>query len=176
MAVETSLCRMAYKVTATTSSLFFDAKIKYRSRRSYVTLSLLVSSSTTMLRSTLRAAFVVTRRSFASASDQLVRLSVDSGVAVLTMQNAPVNALSLEMCQAISGAIETAEAEGSTQALVLQSDLPTVFSSGLDIQEMYKPDANRLVAFWKSFQNLYFTLYGSRLACIAGKTHSVLSR
>ena len=42
-----------------------------------------------------------------------------------------------------------------------------IFSAGLDLTEMYNPDLDRLKAFWKSFQNLYFSLYGSRLATIA---------
>lgn len=33
--------------------------------------------------------------------------------------------------------------------------------------EMHQPDLDRLRSFWKSFQQLYFSLYGSRLACIA---------
>jgi 3,2-trans-enoyl-CoA isomerase len=59
------------------------------------------------------------------------------------------------------------EKDSNIQALVIQSSLPTVFSSGLDILEMYQPNADRIVQFWKSFQRLYYTLYGSRLACIA---------
>lgn len=53
------------------------------------------------------------------------------------------------------------------QAMVLLSNGPTTFSAGLDIMEMYQPKADRLRLFWSSFQELYFTLYGSRLACIA---------
>lgn len=131
-----------------------------------------------MFRSFSRSARILSssRRSFSSsASDQLVHLSVDSGVATVTMQNGPVNALSLEMCQALSSAIRTAEAESSTQALILQSASPTIFSSGLDIMEMHKPNSDRLVEFWRSFQDLYFALYGSRLACIAGKKRKQLS-
>jgi Delta3-Delta2-enoyl-CoA isomerase len=32
---------------------------------------------------------------------------------------------------------------------------------------MNKPDPSRLISFWESFQDLYMTLYGSRLACVA---------
>lgn len=42
-----------------------------------------------------------------------------------------------------------------------------IFSAGLDLTEMYNPNRERLKAFWSSFQQLYFHLYGSRLACIA---------
>jgi len=50
---------------------------------------------------------------------------------------------------------------------VLQSSSPTIFSAGLDLVEMNRPDPDRLVAFWRSFQQLYLDLYGSRLACVA---------
>ena len=59
------------------------------------------------------------------------------------------------------------EQDPKIQALILRSSIPTIFSAGLDLTELYKPDWDRLDAFWKSFQNLYFALYGSRLACIA---------
>lgn len=59
------------------------------------------------------------------------------------------------------------ESNEEIQALVLQSSSPTIFSAGLDLMEMHDPKPERLDAFWRSFQNLYFALYGSRLACIA---------
>ena len=59
------------------------------------------------------------------------------------------------------------EASQDTQALVLSSALPSTFSAGLDLSEMYQPENSRLKSFWKSHQQLYMDLYGSRLACIA---------
>jgi len=53
------------------------------------------------------------------------------------------------------------------KALVLQSSNPSIFSAGLDIMELHNPKLDRLTEFWKSFQQLYLDLYGSRLACIA---------
>ena len=69
--------------------------------------------------------------------------------------------------QAISTAVQTAQADKSIQALVLQSAKPSVFSAGLDLTELHKPDETRLRQFWHSFQQCYLDLYGSRLACIA---------
>jgi Delta3-Delta2-enoyl-CoA isomerase len=68
---------------------------------------------------------------------------------------------------ALIAAIEEAECEPKIEALILQSDAKTTFSAGLDIMEMHKPEKDRLYTFWKSFQQLYMILYGSRLACIA---------
>lgn len=38
---------------------------------------------------------------------------------------------------------------------------PTVFSSGLDIFEMYKPDPKRARDFWRTLQDCWLKLYGS---------------
>jgi Delta3-Delta2-enoyl-CoA isomerase len=73
----------------------------------------------------------------------------------------------LNRCQALVKSIQDAESNPKIQALVLQSNGPTTFSAGLDIMEMHQPQFERLRSFWQSFQQLYFTLYGSRLACIA---------
>jgi Delta3-Delta2-enoyl-CoA isomerase len=65
------------------------------------------------------------------------------------------------------------------QALVLASSNPKVFSAGLDLKELYPqppPDStsdmkagssDRLIKFWKSFQQVYLELYGCRLATVA---------
>lgn len=69
--------------------------------------------------------------------------------------------------QALSGAVKEAEQDKKIQALVLRSANPSIFSAGLDLQEMHKPEMDRLRNFWTSFQQLYIDLHGSRLACIA---------
>jgi 3,2-trans-enoyl-CoA isomerase len=70
-------------------------------------------------------------------------------------------------CKALSGSIKQAEKDRKIQALILTSSKPSIFSAGLELTEMHKPDMKRLVMFWSSFQDLYLDLYGSRLACIA---------
>jgi 3,2-trans-enoyl-CoA isomerase len=44
---------------------------------------------------------------------------------------------------------------------------PEIFCAGLDLTELYKPDADRLPKFWESTQQVYIDLYGSRLATVA---------
>ena len=52
--------------------------------------------------------------------------------------------------------------------MVVTSSLHSIFSAGLDLTELYDPDPNqRLPEFWRSFQQLYLDLYGSRLSTIA---------
>ena len=52
------------------------------------------------------------------------------------------------------------------QVFFLQ-DIPNIFSAGMDIHEMYKPNVVRLEKFWSTFQTLWINLYGSRLPVIA---------
>lgn len=115
-----------------------------------------------------KATRLPTARWFSAKTDLvLTTIDEDTGVATVTMNQAPVNSLSMEMCQAISEGIQQAESHKNVQSLVLASSLPSVFCAGLDIMEMHQPDEQRLTEFWHSFQQLYFDLYGSRLATIA---------
>lgn len=70
-------------------------------------------------------------------------------------------------CQALSHAIQEVESNDSIQGLVLSSSLSSIFCAGLDMNELYQPNTDRLVQFWTSFQQVYIDLYGSRLAGMA---------
>ncbi|GMI31147.1 hypothetical protein TrRE_jg11439 [Triparma retinervis] len=103
-----------------------------------------------------------------SATRTYVNLSKPStSVAVLELDRAPVNSLSKEMADAVSAAIKEAEGDDKVQALVLKSSNPKIFSAGLDITEMNNPEVERLEDFWRSIQDLFLTLYGSRLSTVA---------
>jgi Delta3-Delta2-enoyl-CoA isomerase len=105
-----------------------------------------------------------------SRNNDLVTLesSPDTGIATLRMHRAPANSLSMEMMQAISDAIQTAESDKKIQSLILTSSLTNgIFSAGLELTELYQPDLARLPKFWESFQQLYLDLYGSRLSTLA---------
>eukprot|EP00534_Pseudo-nitzschia_fraudulenta_P001063 CAMPEP_0201121438 /NCGR_PEP_ID=MMETSP0850-20130426/5323_1 /ASSEMBLY_ACC=CAM_ASM_000622 /TAXON_ID=183588 /ORGANISM="Pseudo-nitzschia fraudulenta, Strain WWA7" /LENGTH=341 /DNA_ID=CAMNT_0047387893 /DNA_START=124 /DNA_END=1149 /DNA_ORIENTATION=- len=95
--------------------------------------------------------------------------SEDRKTAVLRMHRAPANALSMEMCTALSESIRELDEKatsdnGGPTAVVLASSLPSkIFSAGLDIPtELYRPDPDRLPRFWSSFQQLFLDLYGSK--------------
>lgn len=126
-----------------------------------------------VLRTKARRSFVSrfsrcsSNRFLSTASEDLVKISVEESVATLTMNRRPVNSLSLEMCLAMSSAIKDIEQNSKVQSLVLSSSNPSIFSAGLDMKEMYNPDHDRLNEFWTSFQQLFIDLYGSRLATIA---------
>jgi len=100
--------------------------------------------------------------------ENLVQTKVNGGTATLTLSRPPVNSLSLELCQSISGAVNFLETQyPNLQGVVIKSSNPSVFSAGLDLMELHNPDRERLSKFWISFQNVFVSLYGTRLATVA---------
>lgn len=75
------------------------------------------------------------------------------------MARKPVNSLNLELLTDLKEALLNAQKDGS-RGVVLTSSLPTIFSAGLDIMEMYKPDDTRVENFWTTLQDTWMTLYG----------------
>lgn len=84
----------------------------------------------------------------------------------------------------IADAIRKARKDPKMQALVLASSNPKVFCAGLDLNELHPQpppppaddagggnsvaeSSDRLIRFWKSFQQVYLELYGCRLATVA---------
>lgn len=49
-----------------------------------------------------------------------------------------------------------------------------MFSAGLDILEMYKPDPQRVKEFWTNLQGLWIKLYGSSVPSAAAINVSIL--
>lgn len=45
--------------------------------------------------------------------------------------------------------------------------VPTIFSAGLDIMEMYKPDLQRAELFWTTLQDVWLKLFGSKFITAA---------
>jgi 3,2-trans-enoyl-CoA isomerase len=80
------------------------------------------------------------------------------GDTIISMLRPPVNSLSLEMSVELRKALENA-IDNNAKGIILTSSLPSVFSGGLDILEMYKPDIQRCTDFWHSLQDLWLTLY-----------------
>lgn len=75
------------------------------------------------------------------------------------MARPPVNSLNLELLEELK--ISLIEAQKSNcRGIVLTSSLPAIFSAGLDIMEMYKPDIKRFTAYWHTLQDTWMTLYG----------------
>lgn len=104
----------------------------------------------------------------------------NTGIAVVTMQRLPVNSLNLDLITELSSTIDQLEINKSRGLILTSVSVGTinyifviilmqvymtqasssVFSAGLDIMEMYKPDINRVTQFWSKLQDLWIKLYG----------------
>ncbi|KAF0699552.1 Aste57867_9889 [Aphanomyces stellatus] len=89
------------------------------------------------------------------------------GYAVMRMNRPPVNSLNLELLQSLDATLASLETDKSIKGVVLASSNPKIFSAGLDLLELHRPDTTRLREFWRSLQHLYMRLYMSPLATVA---------
>ncbi|CAH1180350.1 unnamed protein product [Phaedon cochleariae] len=122
-------------------------------------MALLCFQSLRMLRSGIRCM---------SQNAQLVSLTVNdkTGVATLSLQRPPVNSLNLELLTEISSAL-TEATDNNSRGLILTSTNDGVFSAGLDILEMYKPNLDRVKEFWTKLQETWIKLYQTAYPTVA---------
>ena len=72
------------------------------------------------------------------------------GIATLSLSSPPANLLNTYLLRHLTSAIR--QAEEDAEGIVLTSALPSIYSGGLDIQELYRPQPARLRQFRTSFQ------------------------
>ena len=108
-----------------------------------------------------------TMANFSSEGLVLVEKDPENHTAVVTMNRPPVNSLNLELLLELRQAIDGLDEDPNMHGFVLASSSKNVFSAGLDIQEMHRPDRERLADFWEALQNVFFSLYGTGLATVA---------
>jgi len=117
--------------------------------------------------STSSSASTSTSSSKVEEEDNLVKIEIDNNIATLILNRKPVNSLSFELLTAISSSIKEVEKDRKVNSLIIKSSSRATFSAGLDLTELYNPSPTRLPKFWRSFQQLFIDLYGSRLATVA---------
>ncbi|XP_072394287.1 enoyl-CoA delta isomerase 1, mitochondrial-like [Diabrotica undecimpunctata] len=100
------------------------------------------------------------------ASFVSVTVNDKNGVATLEMQRPPVNSLNYELLSQLSSTLTDLE-KNKSRGLILTSKNDGVFSAGLDILEMYKPDQERIKLFWTALQDTWIKLYGSSYPTVA---------
>ena len=102
---------------------------------------------------------VYLRRFYATGS-KLVETTRDNdtGIDIVSMARAPVNSLNTELLGALKISLLEAQSNRS-KGIILTSSLPTIFSAGLDITEMYNRDKKQLTNFWTTLQDTWLTLY-----------------
>ncbi|XP_033211392.1 enoyl-CoA delta isomerase 1, mitochondrial-like [Belonocnema kinseyi] len=105
-------------------------------------------------------------KSFSSQAKSVEVQQNDTGVTIVSMARAPVNSLNLEFLTELTTTLNEVKKQ-KTKGIVLTSSLPTIFSAGLDIMEMYKPDISRCTQFWTTLQDFWLTLYGLEIPIAA---------
>ncbi|XP_043197402.1 enoyl-CoA delta isomerase 1, mitochondrial-like [Amphibalanus amphitrite] len=125
------------------------------------------------LRQASRPAILVMRNSSRFASQSALKVEVideQKGIGEICLQNPPVNSLHSELLTGLADGVKTLEKDGC-RAFLLSSAIPGIFSAGLNLLEMHNQERQDLLNYWARVQNMFLTLYGTRLisiACITG--------
>lgn len=85
-------------------------------------------------------------------------------VASVTLNRPPVNSFDVAFTDELTRALKESE---EVDALILKSKNPSVFSSGLDLHDLFAQPRSHLELFWQHVQDLWLQLYSSRLPTIA---------
>jgi 3,2-trans-enoyl-CoA isomerase len=91
----------------------------------------------------------------------------DKGYVIFKLNRAPVNSLNLEFLTELNIQLEKFEESKDFKGVILTSNLPNIFSGGLDITEMYQCKPDRVRQFWVALQDFWLKLYGSNKIYIA---------
>ena len=104
-------------------------------------------------------------------TSQFVKVrSVEHGghtVATVTLNKPPVNSFDSKFTDELVNALRSIEESKEVDALVLKSDCPNVFSSGLDLNDLFSQPRSHLELFWRRVQDLWLQLYSSKLPTVA---------
>ncbi|XP_008049511.1 enoyl-CoA delta isomerase 1, mitochondrial [Carlito syrichta] len=85
----------------------------------------------------------------------------------MKFKNPPVNSLSLDFLTELVINLEKLENDKTFRGLVVTSDCPGVFSSGLDLREMCGRNPAHYAEYWKAVQELWLRFYLSNLVVVA---------
>jgi 3,2-trans-enoyl-CoA isomerase len=94
-------------------------------------------------------------------------IETKSNYAILSLNRAPVNSLNLDFLTSLNIQLDKLEENKSIDGVILTSNIPNIFSAGLDIMEMYKATPERASQFWRALQDVWIKLYGSSNILIA---------
>lgn len=91
---------------------------------------------------------------------KFIQFSTDAdGVATVKFNRGPVNSLSLEFFEEFTQWMMWMGDAEEIKAVILSSNIPSVFSAGIDIGELYQPKEDRFPMFWSAFQHYFITLH-----------------
>ncbi|XP_057331980.1 enoyl-CoA delta isomerase 1, mitochondrial-like [Microplitis mediator] len=101
----------------------------------------------------------ISKRNYSAAGNLITVTKNDTtNTSILSLARPPVNGLNLELLTEFNDSLKKIVKDGS-KGVIITSSLPTIFSGGLDIMEMFKPDMKRARQFWEQLQETWFTLY-----------------
>lgn len=134
--------------------------------------SILGLRSTPSPLASLKSSFATSSSTPASTTDDKPSLLYmehvkDKNYAILKMNRAPVNSLNLDFLTELNIQLDKVEQSNDINGVVLTSQIPNIFSAGLDILEMYQIKADRGKQFWNTLQDFWLKLYGSNKIYIA---------
>lgn len=91
---------------------------------------------------------------------QFVEYEVVEGVAEITMNRGPVNAINMQLAREVVDAYHRARHDDQARAVILTSALPTVFSAGVDLKAALDYDGQQLrrlieVFYYEMHEALY---------------------
>lgn len=81
-----------------------------------------------------------------------------TGVYTVCFSRPPVNSLNLELLHELNQWMLWLGSTDEIKAVILSSAIPTVFSAGLDLSELHRPQPERFTAFWHAFQETWIIL------------------
>ncbi|EFN66810.1 3,2-trans-enoyl-CoA isomerase, mitochondrial [Camponotus floridanus] len=101
---------------------------------------------------------VYLRRFYATTPKLIETTRDDTGIDIISMAKPPVNSINTELLSALKTSLLEAQSNRS-KGVILTSSLPTIFSAGLDITEMFTNDKKKITDFWSTLQDTWLTLY-----------------
>ena len=95
----------------------------------------------------------------------MIESTTQDGVAVLAMRHGKANALDIELCQALCGALDDAVAGGA--AAVVLTGAGTVFSAGVDLKQVTAGREGYVAAFLPELRRVFTRLAALELPVVA---------
>ncbi|KYM93502.1 PREDICTED: enoyl-CoA delta isomerase 1, mitochondrial-like [Cyphomyrmex costatus] len=115
---------------------------------------------------TLIAGGQICLKRFYATSPKFIEVTQDNGIEIISMARKPVNCLNTELLNELKLLISEAQ-NNRSKGIILTSSLPTVFSAGLDIMELFTTDKGKLIDFWRTLQDTWLTVYSSAIPIAA---------
>jgi len=104
----------------------------------------------------------------------VIESTTQDGVAVLAMRHGKANALDIELCQALCGALDDAVAGGA--AAVVLTGAGTVFSAGVDLKRVTAGREGYVAAFLPELRRVFTRLAALELPVVAAVNGQALAR